>query len=420
MRISSSEFLLGSLNELLNQESNVNQLNQEIATGQTMLDATSDPAGAGLAVEVASQIDRLNYDSKNAESGAQSIESGLNALQQVTNVIDQLRQTALQGANTVTTGATRQGLVTAAQNALQQLITLANSQDTSGRYIFAGTKADAAPFQNLSNGQVVFSGDDGTNVIEIAPSLSVPVTASGLSIFTNVRLGTDGVAVSAVQANVGQATAVIQGVTSVSQVAAERLAGTQFEISFSTLAGGGLGYAVTSGSGSPGSANFSSTSGVVASGTFAAGSDLLFGGIDLKVDGTPAAGDQFVVQPGATSSVFQIAQDLISALQTPPQQGQATTPYTQQQIQNTIANLDGAQTAIASAEASLGSGLAEIRAVQGQDSAQSTDAQAQLSNLQSANFPEVLSNYSAAVTALQAAEEAFSRIQNLTLFSVLH
>jgi flagellar hook-associated protein 3 FlgL len=146
----------------------------------------------------------------------------------------------------------------------------------------------------------------------------------------------------------------------------------------------------------------------------------LFGGIDLKVDGTPAAGDQFVVQPGATSSVFQIAQDLISALQTPPQQGQATTPYTQQQIQNTIANLDGAQTAIASAEASLGSGLAEIRAVQGQDSAQSTDAQAQLSNLQSANFPEVLSNYSAAVTALQAAEEAFSRIQNLTLFSVLH
>jgi len=47
MRISSNEFLLGSLNDLLNQESNVNQLNQEIATGQTMLDATTDPAGAG-------------------------------------------------------------------------------------------------------------------------------------------------------------------------------------------------------------------------------------------------------------------------------------------------------------------------------------------------------------------------------------
>jgi flagellar hook-associated protein 3 FlgL len=126
------------------------------------------------------------------------------------------------------------------------------------------------------------------------------------------------------------------------------------------------------------------------------------------------------VQPGATSSIFQIAQDLISALEALPQQGQATSPYTQQQIQNAITNFDAAQTSVASAEASLGSGLAEIKAVQSQDSVQSTNAQAQLSNLQSANLPQVLSNYSAGVTALQAAEEAFARIQNLTLFSVIH
>ena len=46
MRISTNQFLLGSLDELLAQESTVNQLNQQIATGQTMLDATADPAGA--------------------------------------------------------------------------------------------------------------------------------------------------------------------------------------------------------------------------------------------------------------------------------------------------------------------------------------------------------------------------------------
>ena len=49
MRISTNEFLLGSLDQLLAQESTVNQLNQEIATGQSMLDATTDPAGAGSA-----------------------------------------------------------------------------------------------------------------------------------------------------------------------------------------------------------------------------------------------------------------------------------------------------------------------------------------------------------------------------------
>jgi flagellar hook-associated protein 3 FlgL len=419
MRISSNEFLLGSLSDLLNQESTANQLNQQIASGQTMLDAAEDPAGAGLAVQVADQIQHLNIDAKNAQSATASIENGLNALQQVANVVDQLRQSAVQGGNAVATSATREGLVVAAQNALQELIQLANSQDASGRYIFAGSKTNAAPFTTLPSGQVAYQGDDAANVIEVAPSLTVPVTVPGSSIFTNIPLGKDGAAVTAAQANVGAATAVIQGVTSVSQIASERLAGTQYQISFSTAAGSSLAYTVTSGTGAPGGASFSATSGVVASGTFTAGSDLTFGGVDLAINGTPAAGDQFVVQPGATASISQIAQDLITALQVPSQQGQASGPNVTQQIENAIANLDSAQASVASAEAALGSGLAQIRAAQSQDSTQSTDAQARLSGLQSANMPQVLANYSATVTALQAAELAFSRIQNLSLFSVI-
>jgi flagellar hook-associated protein 3 FlgL len=420
MRISSNEFFLGSVNDLLNQETTVNQLNHQIATGQTMLDAATDPAGAAQALAVAGQISRLSYDAGNAESGAQAIQNALGSLQQVVGVIDQLRQTALQGANTVTAPSTRQGLLTAAQNALEQLVQLANSQDSSGRYIFAGSRTNAAPFQTLADGQVVFGGDDADNVIEVAPSLTVPVTVAGRRIFMDVPLGKDGVAVSAAPSNAGAATAVVDGVTSVSQIAAERLAGTQYQVAFSALPGGGLGYTVTSGSGDPGSASFSASSGTIASGSFSAGADLAFAGIQLRIDGTPAAGDQYLIRPGATGSIFQIAQDLIAALHAPPQQGEVATPLARQQIENAIADLDGAQATVASAEASLGSSLAEIRAVQGQNATQSTDAQAELSGLQSANLPQVLANYSAGVTALQAAELAFARIQNLSLFSVIH
>ena len=50
---------------------------------------------------------------------------------------------------------------------------------------------------------------------------------------------------------------------------------------------------------------------------------------------------------------------------------------------------------------------------------QSTSDQVQLVSLQSANLPQVLANYSESVTALQAAELAFAKIQNLSLFSVI-
>src|SRR3974390_1990642 len=114
MRITTNEFLLGSLNDLLTEENNVNQLNREIATGQTMLDATTDPVGAGQSLEVATQINQLSYDASNAQSGAQTIQNGLGVLQQVASLIDQLRQTAVQGANAGSAATTRQSLASVA------------------------------------------------------------------------------------------------------------------------------------------------------------------------------------------------------------------------------------------------------------------------------------------------------------------
>jgi flagellar hook-associated protein 3 FlgL len=418
MRISTNQFLLGSLDDLLAQQSTVSQLNRQIATGQAMLDATTDPAGAGLALGVADRIDQLSYDTANAQSAAQTIQSGVSVLQQVSTLIDQLRQTAVQGANTAATAATRQALVTTAQNALQQLVQLANSQDNNGGYIFAGSRAGVAPFQTLPDGQIVFSGDAGTNTIEIAPSVTVPVTLSGQAIFMNIPAGNNGVAVTAEASNTGGAFATPQGVTSVSQLTAERLAGTEYEISFSAGSDGTLNYTVASGTGSPGSTGFSASSGIITSGVFSQASDLLFGGVDVKIDGAPASGDHFVVQTAATSSIFQTVQDLISGLQS-FQPGQGANSPALQQIEDAIANLDGAQNNILGTQATLGSSLAEIQGVQGQNASLSTNAQVQLTNLQSANLPQVLANYSESVTALQAAEAAFARIQNLSLFSLI-
>jgi flagellar hook-associated protein 3 FlgL len=411
MQISTNQFLLGSLGALLTQENSVNQLDSEIATGQTMPDATADPAGAGEALGLASAINQLTYDAGNAQSATLELQTGLGVLQQVSTVLDQLQQTAVQGADAGNTTATRQALAATAQGGLQQLLQLANAQDANGNYIFAGSNSTAAPFVSQPNGEITFAGDGATNLVAVAPTLTVPVSLSGQGIFDDIPAGNNGVAVTAADANTGSAYATVAGVTDQSQETAEGLAGTQFEIAFSAGAGGALDYTVTSGTGAPGSASFAASATTVASGTFSPGSDLQFGGIEVAVTGTPAAGDQFVVQPAASSSLFQIVQGLVSALGSPS--------ASLQDIQNAIGNLQGAQNSIEAAQATLGSSLAAIQGVQTADGTQTTDDRAQLSNLQSANLPQVLATYSEGVTALQAAEAAFSKIQNLSLFSVI-
>jgi flagellar hook-associated protein 3 FlgL len=415
MRISSNEFLLGSLNDLLAQQQNVNKLNREIATGQTMLDATDDPGGAGQVIGLTNQIGYLSYDAANAQNATQTLQNGVSTLQQASNLLTQLRQTAIAVANGTSTPADRQSALATAQSVLQQLVQLGNTQGPNGGYLFSGSRSNAPAFSTQPNGQVVFMGDAGVNEVTIAPGMNVASTISGQSVFMNIPAGTDGVAVSASAGNTGGAYALAGGVTSLSQVTAASLAGTQYDVSFSGTATA-LTYQVTSGTGTPGSAGYNATSGVVASGSYAAAADITFGGIDLKVNGTPALGDSFAVQPGATASLFQSAQGLIAALQLPQATG-AQAVQVQQALQNALVNIGGAQSSILAAQARLGTGLSQIKSVQSQNSALSANATGQISDLQSANLPQVIAKYSESLTALQAAQLAFAKIQNLTLFA---
>src|ERR1700730_16560245 len=116
MRISTNEFLLGSLNELLAQQQNVNQLNREIATGQTLLSPTDDPGAAGQVVGLSNQIGQLSYDAANGQAATQTLQNGVSTLQQVTNLIVQLRQNVVSIANGTSTPGDRQSAIAIAQS----------------------------------------------------------------------------------------------------------------------------------------------------------------------------------------------------------------------------------------------------------------------------------------------------------------
>src|SRR5258708_7385415 len=194
MRISTNEFLQGSLNDLLAQQSSVNQLNREIATGEALLRPADDPGAAGQVVGLANQIGQLTYDAANGQAATQTLQNGVGALQQVTNLLVQLRQTAESIANGTSTPSDRQSAIASAQSTLQQLVQLANTQGPNGGYLFAGSKSNARAFSTQPTGQVVFNGDGATNRAQIAPSLDVASTISGTGIFMNVPPGQGGVA----------------------------------------------------------------------------------------------------------------------------------------------------------------------------------------------------------------------------------
>ncbi|HEV2264778.1 MAG TPA: flagellar hook-associated protein FlgL [Stellaceae bacterium] len=420
MRISTNEFLLGSLNDMLAQESTVSNLNQQIASGQSVVNATDNPSAAAAVLDTANQIDQISTNIGNAKAVSSTMNETLSVLNQVDNLLNQVQSTALQGATATSSSADRAALAAAVQGSLQELVQLANTQLSNGQYIFGGSQATNAPFQTTPTGQVVFKGDASVNQIEIGPSLLVPVAVSGQSVFMQVPDGNGSFAVAASGTNAGTGVAALGGVLNAALVNTEHLANTQFEVSFTAGAGGTLNYKIASGTGAPGSVSFIASSGTVASGIYnSSNAALSFGGMDVTFSGIPAAGDHFMVRTSQTTSAFQALQDVITALQAPVAGASGTRARADQLIQDALATLNQVHTSILSAEASLGTSLSEINAVQSQDGAITTTDQAILAGIQSASLPEVMTQFSEGVTALQAAQAAFGKISGLSLFKYI-
>jgi flagellar hook-associated protein 3 FlgL len=192
--------------------------------------------------------------------------------------------------------------------------------------------------------------------------------------------------------------------------------GTQYQISFSG-SGGSMSYSVTSGTGGTFSAS------PLASGAFTVGMSIGLPpgnnpAITVPIVGTPAAGDSFTVGASAPQSLFQTFQALAQAFSASAQTS-GSNALRAQSISNALASLDQNQTNLLSTQASIGSRLQQVQAVQTQNASLTLQLQTQQTQLTSINYPQVITDYQASLTALQAAQKAFTQVQGLSLFQYL-
>lgn len=415
MRISTSGFANAGISNLLSQESSISRLEREVSSGQSLLSPADAPAQAGAVVALSDRIDSLGINQANAQVVKNNGQQAVSVLGHVNSLLDQLRVQAEQAANGTTNAQDREALSSEVHGSIQELVQLANTQLPDGRYMFGGSRTGTAPFVTDANGSVSFVGDGGVGTMEIAPGLTVPDAVSGQSVFMNVLDGNGSFAVGASGSNSGTGVAVMAGVTNASTLESSKLAGTEYEVSFQS-SGSGLSYTVTSGTGTPGSAGFSATSGAVASGAFSSGMDLNFGGMEIRINGTPAPGDVFTARPSENQSVFSTVSKLVAALKSPAN-GPAGKALMEQGVQNALAAISSAQTNVLSAEASLGGSLTAVTQVGSQVQDLKTTYQEDQSSMQDANIAKVSANLASATTALKGAEKAFGLISGLSLFN---
>ena len=161
---------------------------------------------------------------------------------------------------------------------------------------------------------------------------------------------------------------------------------------------------------------------------YTAGSAITLGtsGQSVSISGTPANGDSFTVQPATQvpaaqggTNIFTTIQNMITALQAP-----ADTPASAAALQNTLntgmTQLANTLTNVTTVQADVGGRENEITAMQTVNQNQSLQNTNSLADLTSTNMAATISKYTQTQYSLQASEQAFVQVQQMSLFQYLN
>lgn len=156
---------------------------------------------------------------------------------------------------------------------------------------------------------------------------------------------------------------------------------------------------------------------------YVSGQNISFAGVQFNIQGAPANGDTFSITPSSNVSIFKTISDLITVLNTPVDNSATGGGSTSTSLTNSLSygltNLGNALNNILTVQSSLGSRLNEISSLQTTGSSLDLQYQKNLSQLQSVDMTQAISNLSQQQTNLQAAQKSFATVSSLSLFSYL-
>jgi flagellar hook-associated protein 3 FlgL len=398
MRVTQSLNQTQFLTALDTLESNLSQTQSQISSGLAFTNASQNPIAAGTVNNYGQALAQSKQYTANGNSAQTGLQTEDTALSQLQNQLQSLRSLALE-ANSGT--QTAEGLTAIAQQATQiqnTLLSLANTQDGNGQYIFSGFATQTQPFALTATG-ATYAGDQGQQQIQIAPGQTIAAGDNGNVVFNQIKTGNGTFNVTANVANAGSG---LIGATTVTGSAG--YSGGTYSINFTAPNA----YQV-----------LDSNNNVVTSGTYMSGQAITFGGAQVTLTGQPAAGDSFSVAPSSNQSLFTTVQNLVNAIQT----GAGASSSGQTQLNNSIAaalnNIDQAISQTSTVQAAVGGRLNTITTQQSVAVSQQTQLQQSIQSLQGLDYASAITTLDSQNTTLSAAMQAYTLTQGLTLFKYI-
>ncbi len=438
MRVSSGMIFDAGVASINRQTASLLHLQQQVASNRRILAPSDDPVAAARALEVTQASDvaaqfKQNQNYANSALGLEEVHLG-----SAGDILARVRELAVQAGNTSLAASDRKAIATELRARFEEVLGVANATDGTGNHIFAGFMSAATPFGGtvesiLSGAEIGYAGDDGQRKLQLSPTRFLEVSDSGSEVFKRVRNGNGYFATGYAAGNTG--TGVVDSGNITDPAKWNALVARNFSINFSVdnAAVPPVTYydIVDTASGNSkltGLAPVLPPTAATGQRVYQSGQPIIlknqgiepafdFGG-SVLITGAPADNDGFSIAPSSSQSVFATLAHLIGALEAP-----GGTPAANAKLGSEIGfaltNLDQSTDNILRVRAQVGSRMNEIESLGKLNEDLDLQYQQTLSDLQDLDYARAISDLTRKQTDLQAAQQSFVKISQLSLFNYL-
>jgi len=355
MRISTATIRETGVKNIMFRQIEMNRSQEEMASGLKLLKPSDDPAAMASVLDFKASIDLNNRYQDNISAVQLRLNNEETALDSASNILYRVRELTVTGLNATYNGSDQDAIGREIHEMTMALMDVANTKDDKGEYLFAGSRAEVKPF-------------------DFDPESS-PLTVSyrGDKYQRKIQVGAD-ILMSANH----NGFSVFENVPSVDTAAVATTATTAAETG--------------------------ELSGV------APAEPVADEEASAPSDGTTASEST----PAPVRSIFNTLLRLRDAFTGSLEESEA-----HRIITAGLQDLDAGLKSLSDARVEVGARLSTLDQQHNILEKFNLDSQQNLSDLQDADYAEVISRFNLHQTALQASQQAYVKVQGLSLFNYL-
>ena len=179
MKISTTQYFQTMNDQMTTQQGKIAKLQAQLSLGKKQVTPSTDVKATTASLKLSQVITRQRDDIGNLQSVGAGYKEEEAIMMSMNNMMTRMQDISVAARSETYSGNDLDIFAIEVQGYADDIRGLANSRDSNGHYMFAGTKVTTQPFTTTAAGAVVYNGNQTEPELELDTGYKLPLSISG-------------------------------------------------------------------------------------------------------------------------------------------------------------------------------------------------------------------------------------------------